>query len=499
MTWSETLNADNFFLRERLAEGSADRVALRLDQASMTYAEVDALASGYARTLADHGVKRGDRVLIVLPDGPQFVGALFGIFRMGAVVVMLNPDLTSEATGAIIGTSRPAVVVVSEDRADGIQEAASTWKPEMLVVGSGFALPRVEVETVPTAPEEPAMWLFSGGTTGVPKAVPQSHRSLVNTTKLYGQGTLGLVPGDITIAVPKLYFGYATGSNLLFPFSVGASTVLFEEPSTPLALFDRIERHRPTVMINVPSAINQMVNHDGARSRDLSSLRIATSAGEALPDTLFHRWVETFGVELLDGLGTAEMWHIFVSNRPGAARPGTVGQVVPGFELKACDEDGVEVPAGEVGRLWVKGDSLGVGYWEDPDLTGTAFRPPWFVGGDLISIDEEGFVTHRGRADDATKVKGKWFRPQELESVLLDHPQVGECAVVTLDDDAGLARPVAFVVRSGEVGEQDLIDWSLANLEAYKHPRQVYFVERLPLTHLGKVDRGALRRSAQPT
>jgi acyl-coenzyme A synthetase/AMP-(fatty) acid ligase len=350
---------------------------------------------------------------------------------------------------------------------------------------------------VVTSPEDPAIWLFSGGTTGAPKAVAQTHRSLVNTTLLYGQGSLALVPDDITISVPKLYFGYATGSNLLFPLSVGASSVLFAEHSTPDALFDRIERHRPTVMVNVPSAINQMVSHPDAAERDLSSLRLATSAGEALPESLYLRWKDRFGVELLDGLGTAEMWHIFVTNTVGDVRPGTLGKVVPGFEIKACDEDGVEVVPGEVGRLWVRGDSLGLGYFEDPERTAEAFRGKWFVGGDLVSIDEEGYVTHRGRADDAIKVKGKWFRPQEVESVLLENEAVREVAVVAVSDEDGLLKPVAFVVAHPEVSEQHLIDWVLARLEAYKHPRRVYFVDKLPQTHLGKVDRSALKSLAK--
>ncbi len=493
--WPDILNADRFFLRERITEGHGADVALRLDGGSLTYGEVDDLASGYASLLADHGVRKGDRVLIVMPDGPDFVGALFGTLRLGGVVVMLNPGLTADAMRAVIDSSTARAAVVGEGHADAYRSAASGWRPELLVVDDKLSPPRVQIETVETTPEDPAMWLFSGGTTGAPKAVEQTHRSLVNTARRYGQGTLGLDASDITLSVPKLYFGYATGSNLLFPFSVGASAVLFEEPATPDALFRRIEQHRPTVLINVPSAINQMLNHPDATEADLSSLRLATSAGEALPESLYHRWVETFGVELLDGLGTAEMWHIFVSNRPGNVRPGTLGQVVPGFEIKVCDDDGLELPSGEVGRLWVKGDSLGLGYWQDPERTSEAFDPPWFIGGDLVSVDEQGFVTHRGRTDDAIKVKGKWFRPQELESTLLEHPAVTECAVVAVDNEAGLAQPVAFVVTSGDVTESELVDWSLARLEAYKHPRQVFFVDRLPQTHLGKVDRAALRRS----
>jgi acyl-coenzyme A synthetase/AMP-(fatty) acid ligase len=285
------------------------------------------------------------------------------------------------------------------------------------------------------------------------------------------------------------------GSSLFFPFSVGASTVLFDRPSSPDALFDRIERHRATILVNVPSAINQMLGHAGSAERDLSSLRLATSAGEPLPETLYEQWTERFDVELLDGLGTAEMWHIFVSNRPGEVRPGTLGQVVPGFEIKACDEDGHVVAPGEPGRLWVKGDSLGLGYFDNPVATAEAFRGEWFAAGDLITIDEDGFVTHRGRADDALKVKGRWFRPQEVESVLLDHPAVRECAVVAVADESGLARPVAFVV-SDDVSADELTQWALARMEAYKHPRRIVFVDRLPQTHLGKVDRGALKTMA---
>ena len=323
----------------------------------------------------------------------------------------------------------------------------------------------------------------------------QTHRSFANTTELYGKGILGLTADDVTIAVPKLYFGYAMGSNLFFPFSVGASAVLFEDQSTPDALFERIERHRATVLVHVPSAINQMLADPDYANRDMSSLRVATSAGEALPDTLYRQWTERFGVELLDGLGTAEMWHIFVSNRVGEVRPGTLGRVVPGFEIEVCDDDGHEVPTGDVGRLWVKGDSLGLGYFENPEATAEAFRGEWFAGGDLVSIDGDGYVTHRGRADDAIKVKGRWFRPQEVESVLLDHPAVNECAVVAISDESGLARPVAFVVAAN-VTEAELTDWALAHLEAYKHPRRIHFVDRLPQTHLGKVDRGALKSLA---
>jgi acyl-coenzyme A synthetase/AMP-(fatty) acid ligase len=427
-----------------------------------------------------------------MPDGPGFVAALFAVMRMGAVAVMPNPALMEDALGAIVDLSRAAAAIVHPELRSHFESSLRSWAPSLIDPEAVRPTEHVRAATA-TTPDDPAIWLFSGGTTGVPKAVPQTHKSLVNTTRLYGQGSLGLTSDDITMSVPKLYFGYAMGSNLLFPFSVGASAVLFEEHPSPAALFRRITRHRPTVLVNVPSAVNLMLAAPDAAGQDLSSLRLATSAGEALPETLYHRWKEAFGVELLDGLGTAEMWHIFITNSIGDVEPGTLGRAVPGFEIKACDEDGIEVPPGEVGRLWVRGESLGLGYYGDPEQTAEAFRGEWFVGGDLVSIDAEGRVTHRGRADDAIKVKGRWFRPQEVESVLLDHPAVRACAVVAIEDESGLARPVAFVVPSSEVTEQELVVWSLERLEAYKHPRQVLFVDELPETHLGKVDRSALK------
>lgn len=496
-TWPERLNVDRFLLRDRLEEGRGSAIALLLDDRSVTYEEVDGAASTLGAMLAELGVGHQDRVLIILPDGLAYVAALFGVFRIGAVAIMVNPGLTVEAMTAIIRTSRAAAATVHVDHLNQFREAtaAAGWQPREVVIEEGVELSGGDIDTFDTAAVDPALWLFSGGTTGAPKAVPQSHRSLANTTRLYGQGALGLTADDITIAVPKLFFGYATGSNLFFPFSVGASVVLFPGPPTPKAIVERIGRHRATVLVTVPSAVNQLLSDPSLSQAELGSLRFATTAGEALPETLYHRWKERYGVELLDGLGTAEMWHIFISNTPGDVRPGTLGRVVAGFEIKACDEEGAEVAAGEVGRLWVRGQSLGPGYWEDPEKTAEAFRGDWFVGGDLVSIDEDGYVTHRGRADDAIKVKGKWFRPQEVESTLLDHEAVRECAVVVVNDADGLSKPVAFVVAD-EVEEQELIDWVLSHLEPYKHPRRVYFVDRLPQTHLGKVDRSALKRMA---
>jgi benzoate-CoA ligase family protein len=350
--------------------------------------------------------------------------------------------------------------------------------------------------TFETHRDDAALWLFSGGTTGRPKAVVQTHGAFANTAALYGHGVIGYRESDVTLSVPKLYFGYATGSNLFFPFSAGASVALYPEPATADTVFARIRQFRPTVLVNVPAMIHKMASHPGATRQDLASLRVATSAGEALPVELFERWRAAFGVELLDGLGTAEMWHIFISNRPGAARPGTLGQVVPGFDVRVCDEDGRELPRGEVGWLWVRGASRAIAYCQQLERTQQAFRGEWYVSGDLIAMDEDGYVTYCGRGDELLKVSGKWLAPAEVEGCLLQHDAVTEAAVVGREDENGLVKPIAFVVaRERRAGlDAELQAFVRARLEPYKAPREVRFVDALPRTHLGKVDRGRLRR-----
>lgn len=489
---SASNNITDYFLFSR----SEGRAAIITDQTTWTYAEVASLTAIYMNRLRD--VQRGDRVPMVLPDGADFAAVLFAIVALGGVAVMINPELRTDHMAAILEQANPPVAVV-RDRFLPLVQPALPSKARTLEIGETESAPAFSENPQAMAVDErdPALWLFSGGTTGAPKIVVQTHGSFINTTKRYAQETLGYRPDDITIAVPRLFFGYATGSALFFPFSVGASTVLFEEAPTPTNLLARIRRHRPTILVTTPSAINGLLQEETATAEDLQSLRFATSAGEALPEALYHRWKARFGVEILDGLGTAEMWHIFVTNTDGAVRPGTVGRAVGGFEVVCRDENGKDLGPDEVGLLWVRGDSEALGYQGQSELTAQVFRDGWVISGDLISIDADGFVTHRGRADDALKVKGKWLRPQEVESCLLEHPAVREAVVVGATDDVGLMKPVAFVVRSGEVSEFDLKEHVLDRLEPYKHPRQVVFVDDLPLTHLGKVDRGALRRQVE--
>jgi acyl-coenzyme A synthetase/AMP-(fatty) acid ligase len=276
--------------------------------------------------------------------------------------------------------------------------------------------------------------------------------------------------------------------------------VLFPQPSGAEILFELIQRHRATILINVPTMIQRMVDHPDAGAQDLSSLRLATSAGEGLPRSLHERWDAMFGVDLLDGLGTAEMWHVFLTNRPGDIEMGTLGRVVEGFQVKVRDTEGRDCEPGETGRLWVRGESRALGYWRNLDRTAESFVGEWFVGGDLVSMDDRGYVTYCGRGDDAMKVGGRWCLPAEIEGVLMEHSGVEECAVVGVSSATGLTKPVAFVVAARSQTHNDLEEelktFVLERLAPYKHPRRVLFLEDFPRTHLGKVDRGKLKALA---
>jgi benzoate-CoA ligase family protein len=493
----EWVNIADAFLGDRIGEGRGDRVALRTAAGTFTYGEVERLAGGFATTLAGLGVHREDRVVLLLTDRAEYVGALFGALKLAAVVVMVSPELAAERIAEILDLASPQAVV-HEARLEPVVSAAvaaSTVRPGLLPVPDAGLDLAADVPAARAHRDDPALWLFSGGTTGVPKAVVQTHGSFLNTTFRYAQETLGYREDDITLSVPKLIFGYATGSNLFFPFSVGASAVLFPEQPTVDVLVAQIARHRPTILITVPTMMSRMLADPAGRSADLSSVRFATSAGEALPVELYQQWTDAYGVEVLDGLGTAEMWHVFVTNRPGDVKPGTLGRPVDGFDVQVRDDDGVPLPAGETGRLWVRGGSRAWGYWRDLPRTMETFRGEWVAGGDLVRFDEEGYLEHHGRADEALKVSGRWLAPQEVESCLLTHEAVEQCVVVGVPDAAGLVKPVAYVVVSARRPglEAELVAHVLERLEPYKHPRRVVLVDDFPKTHLGKVDRSALR------
>jgi benzoate-CoA ligase family protein len=417
------------------------------------------------------------------------------------------------------------VAVVDESTLDRIEPLLPAFAHlrHLVVVGeprrhlSFEALCAAEDERMDNADthrDDPAIWLFTSGSTGKPKAAVHLQQDLPWNTERYAKLVMGIREDDLTVSVPKLFFGYATGTNLLFPFSVGAATALFSERSEPGTLFEVIERYRPTILTSVPTMINGMLRlvepARGSESRfagspwlqrkpDLSSLRLVLSAGEALPPELYRRWKDTFGVEILDGIGSAEMFHIYISNSPDEVIPGSLGRLVPGYEARIVGPDGADVPAGEAGTLWVKGESAAILYWQAHEKSKEVLRGDWVVTGDHMRQDESGCFWYEGRSDDMLKVGGIFVSPFEVENCLLQHPLVAECAVIGYKDRDGLVKPKAYVVCRDRAGDdrlaRELQEFVKGRLAPFKYPRYVEFAAALPKNDRGKIDR---RRLSMP-
>ncbi|MGE0456295.1 MAG: benzoate-CoA ligase family protein [Vicinamibacteria bacterium] len=509
MVFPERFNMAWYFLDRNLEEGRGERVCLHYRDERYTYAEVQARANRFGNVLRRAGIDVEDRVLLVLPDRPEFAFAWFGAAKVGAVIAMVNPLLPAEDYLHYFNYSRARVAVVHESVLPRLELPAYPHLRKLIVVGEAgphasfdelCAGVSERLTNADTHRDDPAIWLFTSGSTGKPKAAVHLQQDLPWNTERYAKQVLGILESDLTASVPKLFFGYATGTNLLFPFSVGAAAVLFDERSEPGTLFDVIEKHRPTVLTSVPTMIGamlQQVQAPGARRPDLSSLRLVLSAGEALPPELHRRWMETFGVEILDGIGSAEMFHIYISNYPGDVKPGSLGRLVPGYDARLVGPDGTDAPEGEPGTLWIRGESAAILYWQDHEKSKQVLRGDWVVTGDHMRRDVAGYFWYEGRSDDMLKVGGIFVSPLEVENCLLQHPLVAECAVIGYKDAGGLIKPKAIVVPREGKGDAalalDLQEHVKARLAAYKYPRVVEFAAALPKNDRGKIDRRNLR------
>lgn len=508
----------DYFLYHNLEEGRESKTCLYYRDETYTYADAARMSNRAGNALRELGVETEDRVLIILPDCPEFVWTWFGTNRAGGVITMVNPLLPANDYRYYLEYTRARVAVIHESLLDNFAQAARGARhlKNVLVVGDergSFALDERGSfhsfsEVVGAQPEEltpadmhrddVAIWLFTSGSTGHPKGAVHLQHDLPYNTECYARGVLGVNEDDLTVSVPKLFFGYATGTNLLFPFAAGGATALFSERSTPEKLFEVIERYRPTILTSVPTMINGMLNVEGAARRDLSSLRMCLSAGEALPAELYRRWVETFGVEIYDGIGSAEMFHIYITNRPGDVKPGSLGRIVEGYEAEIVDAEGRALRAGEMGTLKVKGDSDALCYWQAHEKSKATFAGDWCTTGDQFHVDEEGYFWYHGRTDDMLKVSGVFVAPAEIENCLLQHESVVEAAVVGFDDGSGLVKPKAFIVlREGfepcDALAQSVKEFVKSRLALYKYPRRVEFVESLPKNDRGKIDRRQLK------
>jgi benzoate-CoA ligase len=504
-SFPERFNMAHYFLDARIEEGRGEHIAVIDDRGRYSYRQVQAMANQVGNALTSMGVGVEDRVLIGLSDSVEFAATFFGILKIGAVVAMVNPELPDADYEHYLDYTRARALVADIGLTNRIAPLvnASTLLRGVISAGEGGNWSETVERSSPelvnfdTSKDDPSAWLFTSGSTGKPKGAVHLHHDFPFNTECYAKNVLQMRADDVTLGVPKLFFGYATGSNLMFPFAVGATTVLFKERATPENLFALCARHHATVLTSVPTMINKMVQAAGA-PRSLAPLRAVISAGEALPPELYHRWKETFGVEILDGIGSAELFHIYISNRLGEVKPGSLGRLVPGYEAKVVGADGNVVPDGEIGTLWVKGDSAAICYWQAHEKSKEVLRGDWVVSGDLFRRDGDGFFYYAGRADDMLKVGGIWVSPMEVESCLLRHPHVLEAAVIGYEDDDGLVKAMAYVVCKGaspsEKLERELIEHCKSELVHYKAPRRVQFVDALPRSDRGKILRRELRQ-----
>jgi benzoate-CoA ligase len=508
----ERFNMADYFLYHNVEEGRAAKTCLYFRDEAYTYGDAVRWANRAGNALRELGARVEDRVLIVLPDCPEFAWTWFGASRAGAVITMVNPLLPATDYEYYLDYTRARVAVIHESLLENFTQAArgAKYLQNVLVVGEERGGFKSFAEVVGQMPDELppadthrddiAIWLFTSGSTGHPKGAVHLHHDLPYNTECYAKGVLRMNEHDLTVSVPKLFFGYATGTNLLFPFAVGGATALFAERSTPEKLFEVIERFRPTVLTSVPTMINGMLNIEGAAERDVSSLRCCLSAGEALPVELYERWMRTFGVEILDGIGSAEMFHIYITNRPGDVKPGSLGRIVAGYEAEIVDAEGREVATGEMGTLRIKGDSAALCYWQAHEKSKATFAGDWCTTGDQFHVDEAGYYWYHGRTDEMLKVAGVFVAPAEIENCLLQHEAVLECAVIGHDAGDGLIKPKAFVVARAPHQPDDelaaaLKEFVKTRLARYKYPRWIAFVPALPKNDRGKIDRKQLKSS----
>ncbi len=515
--------ADEFVSRP--ARQHSEKLAILGTGRARTFAELETLVGRVAQALRGANCQSGERVLLALPDSAELIAAFFGAAKIGAIAVPVNPTARAadyqhwlENCGARIAIVHAPILGefctgVAENTAKDaaldllvIYESTSgAEKPERVaphIVNWEDWLPSRAgaVATHPTSATDPAFFLYTSGSGGTPKAVVHRHQDMAVAARNYAQGVLGLRANDRLFSVSKLFFAYGLGNGMYFPLHFGASTILYPERPRADEIAAVIAQHRPTVFFSVPTFYASLLREsEKGLALDFSSVRLAVSAGESLPAEIFEQFRQRFGVEILDGIGSSEMLHIFLSSRPGEARAGSCGREVPGYEARILDDAGEPAAVDEAGSLWVKGESAFGEYWRIPELTQRTKRDGWVNTGDKFSRDADGYFYYRGRVDDMMKVSGMWVSPGEVENALLGHAAIAECAVVGNADSVGLVRPVAYIVLRQSVTntagglDSEIYGWLRTRLPGFKCPQEYRFVKELPRTATGKLQRFLLR------
>jgi benzoate-CoA ligase len=503
-------NAAHDLVERNLVGGRGDKVAYVDDAGRCTFAELAERVNRAANALTGLGLGMDDRIVLCHLDTVDWVAVFLGAIKAGIVPVAVNTLLTSNDYEFMLNDSRAKGLVVSEQLWPQFAPVLDLCPQLKHVVVSGanaqgrqrlqdlLAKAGTSFAPAPTSCDDPCFWLYSSGSTGTPKGTVHIQTSMIYTAELYGRGVLGIATDDVVFSAAKLFFAYGLGNSLSFPLAVGATTVLMAERPAPASVFKRLKEHRPTIFYGVPTLYGALLASPELPKKSELNLRICASAGEALPADLGRRWTGHFGVEILDGIGSTEMLHIFLSNRPGEVRYGTSGKAVPGYRLRIVDENGKDAAVDEVGDLLVAGPSAAAGYWNNRERTRATFLGEWTRTGDKYSLDKDGYYTYGGRSDDMLKVGGIFVSPFEVEAALLTHPDVLEVAVIGVPDDRQLIKPKAFVVtKQGVAGTPALAEQLKQHvkdqLAAYKYPRWVEFVSELPKTATGKIQRFKLR------
>jgi len=512
-------NLVDHFVDRHIREGRGEKTAIMSGDRRLSYGQIAEQVNRAGNGLLGLGLEQEQRVLLVLPDIPEFAAAYFGTMKIGAVAVPTSTALRASDYVYFLEETRARIAIVHSTLLAEFEPALSGQRSCKHVIVCGEPVEGYihrnhihwnqfledaspDLEAAPTSRDEAAFWLWTSGSTGRPKAAVHLHQDWFHCCEFYACGVLDIRAGDVTFSSSKLFHAYGLGNGLMFPFHVGATTILYPRKAQGRAILEVAQTHRPTLFFSVPTLYAAMLQEAGQDTAyDLLSVRLAISAAEPLPAEVYRRWKERFGVEILDGIGSTEVLHIYLSARADHVRAGSTGQAVPGYELALVDHAGQPVPQGAIGDLMVAGPSTAQCYWNRQNLTRDRMRGRWFFTGDKYTVDEDGYYWYAGRSDDMFRVSGQWVSPIEVESTLVEHQCVLEAAVIAFEEETGLHTPKAFVVlRDGYGGSAELVrelqNFVKQRITPYKYPRHVEFLTELPKTAAGKILRYKLRETS---
>lgn len=497
---------------ETIEKGDENKVAVYYKDEEYTYKQIQEMINKVGNALHILGVHMEERVMLVMYDSPEALASFYGAIKVGAVPIPINYMYTADDYRYLLNNSRARTIIVHED----FIEQVEYWKEKLLYVENTIVIGKKsrsyhisyhdivdrcsgELNVAYTTVDDTAFWNYTSGSTGVPKAAVHLQHDIFTCIDNYARSVLGLTENDRLLSASKFFFAYGLGNSVFYPFGIGASVVLLPDRPLPEVIFKTINDYHPTAFFGVPTLYANMLQvQDAEKKYDLSSLKICTSAGEALPKQIYSEWKRRFGLEILDGIGSTELLHIFISNRPGKAKPGSSGQLVPGYAARIVDDKGQDLPDGDVGTLLVKGESIAAFYYRQHEKTTKSMLGEWFNTGDKYYRDSDGFYYYCGRGDDMLKVGGIWVSPIEIEDTLMSHPAVLECAAIGRKDESGLTKPKAFIIlkkgfKPSDELAKEIQAYVKKSIAPYKYPRWVEFVKTLPKTSTGKIQRYKLR------